>query len=75
MLGLTDESENHGGRDVGDEYDDKASHYRQGNGPLWVVCLLSRRGDNVESDEGIEAGRRPGQYLHKSSQCAQNTIL
>lgn len=60
---LTHKSQDHGGRHVGNEDDAEAVDDGQWDGSLWVVRLLACGRDDVEPNEGVEAGRRSTEHL------------
>ena len=56
----------HGGRaDVSHQYDHQRQHNGDRQRPLGVDGLLASGSDDVEPDEGVEAGGRAGQYLEQ----------
>lgn len=60
---LTHQSQDHGGRDVGEQDDPQAVDDRQGDGALGVVGLLAGGGDDVEADKCVEASGSATEYL------------
>ena len=72
---------NHQGEDgghatVGDEDDGERGDQGDGDRPLRVLRLLPARGDRVEADEAVEAGRRSGEHpIHSVGEEAALPIL
>lgn len=63
--GLTHQCDDGGGGDVGNKDDDQGDDDGVRYGATGVHRLLPRRGDDVEPDEGVEAGGGARQHLQE----------